>query len=292
MGQDPVRARPEYAAFELTIERAEARDGKRVVRGVANTFSVMRSRRIIHPQAIEDWLKRAPGASVPLLAQHGYVEGFATIGQVTGLSVDRERGLLFEARLAAGAPHADTAWALIEQRVLRGVSLGWSSRQARWVTDQDKDLDPWFAQKLKDAGLNEAFAFLDLELVEISLVDVPDDAGALLAARLDPRLRGNDGASGSADERLVAAAVNAARETTTKLMADFAHGLENRLCEVIETRLADLGAAYSPDELGVADAPSEAERADGDPAAGGEPASARAWLAGPLERLQAALERL
>ena len=38
-----------------------------------------------------------------------------------------------------------------------------------------------------------------------------------------------------------------ARQTTEKLFTEFAHDLENRLCEVIEAKLEDLSAAYLED---------------------------------------------
>jgi|GEM_PF-4420773 len=171
------------AAMPVSIERAGDDDQKRRIRGYANTFGVMRSKRIIHPKAVEDWLKANPNAKPNLLAQHGQVSDFATIGRVDVLRVDRQKGLYFEAQLAEGTDLAEQAWALVQQGMLNSISIGWTSHQARWVRADDKDLDPWFARKMKDAGATEAYGFLGIELVEISVVDVADDPDAKLAAK-------------------------------------------------------------------------------------------------------------
>jgi len=174
----------ERASLPATIETADAGDdGKRRIRGYANTFGVMRSGRIIHPQAVEDWLRANPDARLKLLALHGFVDGFATIGVIEKLKVQRAKGLYFEGTLASGIELADQAWELIRQRMLSSLSVGWVAKQRRWVRADDRDLDPWFAKKMKEAGVTEALAFIDVEIVEISLVDVGDDAGAKLAAK-------------------------------------------------------------------------------------------------------------
>jgi hypothetical protein len=69
--------------------------------------------------------------------------------------------------------------------LLSAVSLGWRGLQARWVRDDDADLDEHVRREMKRSGVREAYAFFQIEPVELSLVDVPDDAGALLAARRD-----------------------------------------------------------------------------------------------------------
>lgn len=170
----------DYAALELGSAGGE---GERKIRGVANTFRVMSSGRIIHPSAAVQFLKANPNAQVPLLAQHGEVRDFATIGKVTKLAVDPKRGLTFEALVATDTDLAEQAWALIQQRMLASVSIGWQSRQSRFVREGDADLDAHLAAEMKRAGVKEALAFLQINLLEISLVDVPDDAGARLGAK-------------------------------------------------------------------------------------------------------------
>lgn len=308
-----IEGQPCRAAINLTIETADVGDdGKRRIRGYANTFGVMRSGRIIHPKAVEDWLAANADARMPLMAMHGFVAGFATIGSVEKLKVQRSKGLYFEATVASGIELADQAWQLVSQGMLNSLSIGWSSKQRRWVRADDKDLDPWLAKKMKEAGVTEAYAHLDVEIVEISLVDVGDDRGAKLAAQLQQELIGPLGQklaalaeqlAGIGDlkseiqtaepqtlnpEPLIEAAVNAARTTVEEAIKDFAHGLDERLCEVIENRLADLQAAYLDDDFGAdADDTEAADGTDGGAAAPDSPADSRSKASAELlERIR------
>lgn len=182
--QASIAALPSRDIFTLSIERAATGEGGvRRVRGVGNSFGVMRSGRILHPAGAAEFLKKLGNGTLPLLAQHGDVSEFATIGTIERLRVDAKLGLVFEAKLADGLPLADQAWALIQQGHLRTVSVGWTPYQSRWVTASDIDLDPHVKQKMEESGATEALAFLRYDLVEISLVDVPDDANAVLMAR-------------------------------------------------------------------------------------------------------------
>ncbi|MEP0848134.1 MAG: HK97 family phage prohead protease [Phycisphaerae bacterium] len=166
------------------IEIAQAGQGRRAIRGVANTFRLMRTGRLIHPAAVEKWLaNRDDARPVPLLAQHGFTDGFARIGQVTALRVDRKAGLIFEAVLAEGIALADDAWTLIRQGMAPAVSIGWSG-QPRLVRDDEPELDEWVGEQFRTSGRREAWVFFSIDdLIEISLVDVGDDADARLAAR-------------------------------------------------------------------------------------------------------------
>jgi len=293
-----IEAQPCWAAIDLTIETADVgEDGERRIRGYANTFGVMRSGRIIHPQAVEDWLAANPDARLPLLALHGFVGGFATIGLVEKLKVQRNKGLYFEATIASGLELAEQAWQLISQKMLSSLSLGWAAKQRRWIRADDKDIDPWFAKKMKEAGVSEVLAFIDVEIVEISLVDVGDDRGAKLAASVREELSAVSsqlsalkqelGAQISAigdsrseieegdaplvrvkPEALIQTAVEASLKAVETHIEDFAHGLDERLCEVIENKLADLQAAYLDDDFGEgADDTGVADGTDGRAAA-------------------------
>lgn len=170
-------------AESFAIEQAGVAGGKRRrIKGYANTWGVMRSGRIIHPAAVEQWLADNAEPRLPLMAQHGLVPGFASIGVVDKLKVSRAKGLYFEAALAEGTTLADEAGKLLEQGVLGNLSIGWVGTQARYISADDSDVDPWLAEKMKEAGVDRAHAFLQVELVEISLVDVADDPGAKLVA--------------------------------------------------------------------------------------------------------------
>ena len=200
----------ERAVVPLEIEQADAdSDGRLRIRGYANTFGVMRSGRIIHPQAVEDWLRANPKARPQLLANHGLdVGGFATIGKVDSLKVDRQRGLLFQAWVAHGTRLADEARTLIQQGALDSLSIGWTGKQARWVRANDQDVDPWLAEKMREAGVDQVYAHLAIaDLVELSVVDVPDDPAARMAAR-------------AADAAAIEAAVKPLRDELEGLRAE------------------------------------------------------------------------
>jgi len=286
-----VEALAPESAFRLEIEAAEVgADNVRRIRGYANTFGVMRSGRIIHPQAVEDWLAANPQATLALLAQHGYVRDFATIGRVDMLKVQRTRGLYFEATLATGTALADQAWTLVSQKLLGSLSIGWIGKQARWVRADDVDLDPWIAKKMKEAGASECYAFLSVELLEISLVDIGDDRGAKLAARLSAEeiaavaeavARRVTPAAAPGDQA-IRAAVEASLKAVGNVIEQFATGLENRLVETIEAAV-EARDAYRADCASLADG-SAADAADVADAA--PPAQTESAIAAALARVR------
>jgi len=167
--------------FQTTIERASSADGKYRIRGVANTFRVMRSRRLIHPDAFAKSLPKDGAVDLPLLMAHGNAAGFATIGRVTRAWVDPRRGLLFEAWVGEGTDNANEARTLIDQGLLRTVSIGWIPESVHMTYESDRDLDPVIRERMRDAGVSEAEVAYSAELVEVSLVDLPDDPGAVLS---------------------------------------------------------------------------------------------------------------
>lgn len=285
-------------AVPLRIEGAQLDDaGRRRIRGIANTFGVMRSRRIMHPGPAEELLKSKPELTLPLLAQHGMVPGFATIGTVDVLKVDRGRGLYFEATIADGDPTADTAWNLVEGGHLNSLSIGWYPRQARFVTEDDKDLDPWFKKKMSEAGASEALAFIDYELLEISLVDVGDDRDAKLVASLgelqttlETLSKAARSGSANGDGKLVAAAQQAARETVQSMFEAAWKDFANRALELIEDLAINpddaLPAAYLSDEADGGEDPHE-QHVEGDqPASGGSEPQPSAALAAVIDGLK------
>lgn len=179
MTREQIEQAVPRSSFEASIEAASQEQGPRRIKGTANSFRMMRSRRLIHPEALNAWLEKNDGR-VPLLAQHGAVAGFATIGTAT-LRVSGSK-LAFEGELISGTPLADEAWTLIAHGVLRTVSLGWVPRQSRWVTEGDPDLDEHVRRELRRTGEREAWLLRVIEPAELSLVDVPDDPAAVLAA--------------------------------------------------------------------------------------------------------------
>lgn len=208
--------------FGIELAATDTRTGARRIRGVANTGNVMRSGRMIHPDAMRDFESRHAGGTMPLLAQHGEsgAATFATIGQVDRIKADPQRGLLFEATLAEGVQAADDAWALVKQGMLKTVSIGWTSREARHVSVNDRTIDDVTKQRLTDAGVSEAMVYFALDVVEISLVDVPDDPGAVLIGR-DGTLSGRGMVELAADVRSLRTEIAALRQERASLKAEF-----------------------------------------------------------------------
>lgn len=173
------------AAFPFQVESAALDEsGKFRVTGVMNSFKVTHSRRILQPRGFENWLKRSPKATLPMLANHGFdIGGFASIGVWDRFERAKGAGMVWSGYLGENIPLADQARALLEQKILRQLSVGWIARQQRWVRKDDTDLDPHIKQAMEEAGADEVLAFLDWYPVEGSIVDVGDDPEARIAAR-------------------------------------------------------------------------------------------------------------
>jgi phage head maturation protease len=173
------------ASLPFEIARAGTDEsGQYRVSGYMNTFRVMHSRRILHPRGFLAWKKKNPNAVLPMLANHGEVEAFATIGEWDTFAYHEGKGMLWAGRVGSGTRTADEARVLLEQKLLRQLSFGFVSRQARWINVKDADVDPLIRGPMEEAELDEVYAHLDWYPVEGSIVDVADDPGARLAAKL------------------------------------------------------------------------------------------------------------
>ncbi len=206
--------------FALESAGIEPTSNQFRIRGWMNTFGVTHSRRLLHPRGFQNWLARTGGqATLPMLANHGVdVGGFATIGKWDRFEFHPGRGMLWSGFVAAGTPAADQARALLAQGILDQLSVGWVPVQSRYVTLKDADLDPLLKEAMEAAGVDEVRAFLDWYPIEGSIVDVADDPGARIAARLD-----------ALEERLAAA-----------LDGEWRSG---RGAAALEARLVDVAAA-------------------------------------------------
>lgn len=290
-----------YDVVGLTIEHAALENEQRVLRGVANTFGVMRSGRMIHPTALDGWLARNADAGLPLLAQHGYVDGFATIGRVTSLKVTK-RGLEFTAALAQGVKLADEAWTLVQQRMLDGFSLGWQSIKSKYAQVDEPSLDDAVGKALKKAGKREAMVHYEIEPVEISLVDVGDDAAARRVADANGLRETLDGlrtllAELKAEHATAQPVAGGLTTADVQRIVDAAfdklsHDLASRVVELTEAAVASLGAAYGLELGGYA-----GDAAEDDPSADPPPSGAAGAPQSPLTpdevaRLRATLAKL
>lgn len=184
-------------SFGFAIETAgiDAETQQYRLRGWMNTFRVTHSRRLLHPRGFQNWLARSSGTpTLPMLANHGCdVGGFGTIGKWDRFEFHEGKGMLWSGYVGQGTPAADQARALLGQGILDQLSVGWVPLEAQYVSLTDTDLDPLIKQAMEEAGVDEVRAYLDWYPIEGSIVDVADDPGARIAARLDAieeRLRG------------------------------------------------------------------------------------------------------
>lgn len=182
-----VERLPMAETMRMVIETAGPEDGVFRVVGRMNSFGVMRSRRLLHPAAFADWLAANPDATLPMLANHGYIGGgFATVGRWTSFKVDKS-GMTWSGFIGGQNDDDSTelqrdARRLLAQKVLDGLSLGWEG-SGRWANIDEPDLDPLVKGALKKANVKEAFVFYSWAPVEGSLVDVGDDPLARVARR-------------------------------------------------------------------------------------------------------------
>lgn len=239
-----ITSLPSRETFEFAVERGSDGSGPRRIRGVANSFKVMRSGRMLHPKGAADSLARRVATPMPLLAQHGYVPGFSTIGTVTSLKLDSKRGLLFEATLSEGNEWAEQAWSLIQQGHLRQLSVGWTSRHARWITVDDQDIDQHVKESLTEAGVREAYVFMAYDFIEVSVVDVPDDPNAVMGARA--------GANGSHDIAALDARIGRIEAAISKMSDQFGAFLEQWGAAAIDHMETVLVNFVEADEYGAA----------------------------------------
>lgn len=222
------------AALPFVIESAGIQGDTFRVRGVMNSFGAQHSRRLLHPAAFKKWLAaKSPDATLPMLAQHGNVMGgFATVGQWDQFAFDPKRGMIWGGYVGKGTQLTDEARALLSQRLLKQLSVGWITRQARYVRLTDADLDPELRRAMEESHIDEAQAFLDWYPVEGSLVDVADDPNALLAARSE--------AGATATIAALRADVDAVRAE----LAEFKTGGGNVLWAALDEALADWVAEF------------------------------------------------
>lgn len=189
------------AAVKIKTVDQSGGEGYRI-RGIANSFGMMHSGTIIHPRALDDWLRENPSPRLKLYVNHGEgveeSDGFATIGVVDRIEV-RNDGIHFEAKVIPGTQRSDEAIALLKGGGIDSVSLGWRTHKQdiKKFKITDSNLDPWVRERMRDSGATQAEVHRKIIPREISLVDMPDDPGALLAASAKS---GSTGVSSVAEE--------------------------------------------------------------------------------------------
>lgn len=144
-----------HAEFSCALEiKSLAPDGR--FAGYASVFDVVDSQRDVMKKGAFVRTLKDRLHQVQLLWQHQWEN---PIGAITQLFEDAN-GLYIEGKLLMEVARAREAYALLKAGVLRGLSIGYSTKRAR--------RDP-------DTGVRE---LLEVELWEISLVTLPANAQA------------------------------------------------------------------------------------------------------------------
>lgn len=115
-----------YAVFEIKAMHDEENGKKRKFSGIATTPTTDRMGDIVEPKGAEFQLP------IPLLWQHNSND---PIGWITGAKVTA-KGIEVEGEVAAIESPAslkerlDTAWAMLQSKLVRGLSIGFQSKEA------------------------------------------------------------------------------------------------------------------------------------------------------------------
>jgi HK97 family phage prohead protease len=137
--------------------------GERVLEFIASTAQVDRYGDIIEVEGweLDNWLK------VPVIL-YGHDYGGFPIGQGISAIKDPLRGLVIQAKLATAQenPEADIAYRLALGGYIRAVSVGFMDQEREPILDNEGNRTGW--------------RFKRAELLEVSLVAVPANPGALI----------------------------------------------------------------------------------------------------------------
>lgn len=173
-----------YRAYAL-IETKEASDEKRVIRGIATSATVDRMGDIVEMEGV------TVAADIPLFLYH---DSTKTVGRAR-LEKPTKKGIPFEAKLPNVTEEGllkqriDEAWQMCRYGLITAVSIGFSAREYSFI---------------EGGGVR----FLDVEILELSLVPVPAQPDAVIQS-----VKANDQAARtaliqrikSADQALLAA---------------------------------------------------------------------------------------
>jgi HK97 family phage prohead protease len=152
-----------HRSTELSVESEEERS----IKFIASDETVDRYGDIV---SADGW-RLAPFRKNPIfLWQHSYG---APIGTVPKIGVEGDK-LIAQVKFAAAGVSklADELWALVKEKVLRAVSVG-------FMVESEKDLE---YIRDKDDSIT-GVRYLRQELLELSLVSVPANPNALAVAR-------------------------------------------------------------------------------------------------------------
>ena len=146
--------------FECHLEMKAAEDageGERLIEGYASTKDLDRYSDIIEPSAFKKSLRPFVKNGVILL--HHFPALAA--GVPVEASID-DKGLYIKARIGFGPQYVEDAWSLIEQKILKAFSVGFSiPKDGVEMTDEEDPVTGWKIRIIKK-----------LELLETSIVSI------------------------------------------------------------------------------------------------------------------------
>lgn len=145
----------EGSSLEVTTKDAQ---GQRRISGYANKPTVDRTNDVVEVKAFHDTMARFMNNPIMLLMHNSN----QPIGTWDRYEL-RSDGLWVSGVIATGTKAAEEAWALIEQQVLRSLSIGF------------RELDGGYSDNEGDS----AYHITKLDLLEVSVVSVPANADAV-----------------------------------------------------------------------------------------------------------------
>jgi HK97 family phage prohead protease/HK97 family phage major capsid protein len=164
--------------YKLCNVELKADADERIITGYASTKDIDRQGDIVEPKAFNDTMTEF--MSNPVL-QYGHNYGGLPIGKIVEYEVKR-KGLWIKAKIS---DTADDIWDLVKEGILKGISIGF-----RIVDSVDVEQEKEIIRKIRK-----------LDLFEISIVNVPANAAALIESakglgielksiNLDPKIQG------------------------------------------------------------------------------------------------------
>ena len=150
-----------FSAAKITTTKA---DGKRSFTAVISTSDVDHEKDVLLPQGC---ISKGYETNPVVIWNHD--TDIPAIGRC--ISIDREdKQLVATAEMAEGTELSDTIWKLMQQGIIRGVSVGFEPMEKRNPTQKDKEM----------FGEDVGRVFSKWELYEFSIVNLPCNQNALI----------------------------------------------------------------------------------------------------------------
>ena len=159
----------EHKRRDAALQIKAVDEEKRQFTGLASTWEKDLGGDVIEKGAFARTLKewRSGGKVLPLLDSHKYGSISAVLGKMIDAK-ETDAGLEATFQLRAG-PQGEEAWDLVREGYIDGLSIGYEARD--WDDPSKEEVESGVRRKLTEIGL-----------VEVSLVQMPMNQGARIAA--------------------------------------------------------------------------------------------------------------